>query len=238
MAPYDRNAGGLLDPTPQIIITDHSIGVHSIKQEAGEDEYEVRLLPSPVGSQKKKVEGNKKQKTNGGFKSLWSNKKNKKQQKKSKSTPKKTKKGVKFDDSQNDVQFIPHKTEIAPIQKAILWVNWQDWQTTQNERQRVSRAIAMGVVTPDTPPTDSLLLRGYENLFPHLASKRRENMHSARTLVLREQARARLEGEPTNHDRLAWCYGSITRDSREAAHAQGLADQQQVVEDEGLMPIV
>jgi hypothetical protein len=212
MAPYEKAS-----QSAPLIITDHAIGVHTIRQE-GQEEFEIRLLPTPDTSltktQKSQIES-----------SLPSNKKKQKKNKKKSKT-------IRFD-KEEYIRSIPHKSEITPEEKAVLWVNFYDWQLSQNERQRVSRAASLGYLTIENQ-TEKLFLRGLEVFIPQVAARRRESMHFARTLVLREQARAKLDEQPIDHDHLAWCYGSATQESREKAYNQGLEDFYQVLEDDGV----
>lgn len=212
MPPYDKAS-----QCESLIITDHhAIGLHSIHQEGQEQSFEIRLFPTPEGSKSKA------QKTKSKFGGVSKMKK----QKKNKS------RGVRFDE-QDQTRSIPHKSEFTPEQKALLWVNYHDWQSTQNERQRVSRAVLLGHLTIENQ-TEQLFLRGMECFIPQVAAKRREAVHFSRTLVLREQARAKFEERPLDHEHLAWCYASATHESKGNAYVQGLEDFYQVLEDDGV----
>ncbi len=212
MAPHDKSYEGL-----PLIITDHAFGVHSIRQEG--EEFEVRLLPSPQHT----TESSKGKPCRLLLETIKS-KKHKKNKKRSSS--------VRFE-KQPDIREIPHKSEIGPEEKALLWSNYHDWNSMQNERQRITRAITFGNLTVETQ-TEDLYLRGLENLIPTLAAKRRENIHLALRLVKREQYQAKLERRSIDVDRLARSYGSLTQDSKDAAYAQGLEDFYQVLKDDGI----
>lgn len=208
-----------------MIITDHPIGVHSIRQEDGED-FEVSLLPTPdIDSRASKNTASHKTKSNR-FGRLSKTKKQKKDNNKNRTE------AVYFDE-EADVQLIRHKSEIAPEEKALLWVNYYDWQATQKERFQVARAVLAGHLTMENQ-TEQLFLRGLESAIPQVAAKRRETVNFARTLVLREQSRARLLDRTLDDDHLAWCYGSACQESRGKAYAQGLEDYHQVLEDDGV----
>ena len=198
----------------QLIITGHAIGVHTISLQG--QEFEIRLFPSPNAD----TTGSSSTAQNHGE---WSSK-NKKQKK----NKNKQSRGVRFNRLEY-IRSVPHKSEITPEDKAILWTNYHDWQSTQKERQRVSQAIALGHLTAENQ-TDTLVLRGLEAQIPHVGRQRRESVHFARTLVFREQYRARLEVRPIDPDHLAWCYGSAAEESRVQAFVRGLQDYHQVLQ--------
>lgn len=220
MAPYDKS-------NLPLIITDTPIGVHSVRQ-LGQEEYEVKFLNASKNAKTKtgmfmkrwllkKIDTNKKDSSN-------------KKQKKSKNNKKKV---VAFADDKVQIREIPHRSEITPEQKAQMWRTYHDWSEQQIERQRVQKAILNGHVKSVANQTEDCFVRGLEILIPELAAKRREHIHVAKTLVLREQARARLDNEPIDVGRLAWWYASAAQESKEAAIEQGIEDYFQTLLDNG-----
>ena len=213
MAPHDKS---YFEGLP-LIITDHPIGVHSIREEG--EEFEVRLLPFSqpcnVGSSNKASRF---------FGDVIKSKKQKKNRKGGKT--------VRFEKAA-DYREIPHKSDIGPEEKALLWHGYHDWNAMQLERQRITKAILSGYLTTKNQ-TEEFFLRGLENLIPSWAVKRRENIYNATQLVLREQGKAKMEGGSVDAQSLALSYGRLTQDSKDAAYNQGLDDYYQVLEDDGV----
>lgn len=214
MAPHDKSYDGL----PLLITDNYCMDVHAMGQDG--EEFEVRLLPLPQQCRMNNSNSN----TCRLFKPINNLKKQKKNKKQCKA--------VRFE-KHTDIHEIPHKNEIAPEEKALLWNNYHDWNAMQNERQRITRAIIFGHVTLETQ-TEELFLRGLENLIPTLAAKRRQNMNIAVRHVLREQAQAKSERRSIDVERLALSYGALTHDSKEAAYTQGLDDYYQVLQEYGV----
>jgi len=217
MAPYDKSADG-----SSLLITDDTKG----------QEFSVRLFPSPqkraVNEAKHhkrwtfmkidKKRSKKEKKTTANTTSKRSKKNEKKQQKKKK---------LRFDEDVR-VREIPNRSEITPEEKANMWVNCFDRQAIQNERQRIGRAIMFSNLTLETQ-TDDCMLRGLEMLVPNLATKRRKAVDGAKTLVLREQAQARLHGEAIDEEQLARLYTRVAQESKDEAIEQAIDDYYQVI---------
>ena len=213
MAPHDKS---YYEGLP-LIITDHPIGVHSIREEG--EEFEVRLLPLP---QPCHVDSSSK--TSRFFGDVIKSKKQKKNRKGTKT--------VRFEKAA-DYREIPHKSDIAPEDKALLWNGYHDWNAMQNERLRITKAILSGKLTIKNQ-TEEMFLRGLENLVPTQAAKRRENIYNAHRHVLRAQGLAKAEGRAIDAESLALSYGRMTQESKEAAYNQGLHDYYQVLKDDGV----
>lgn len=210
MAPYDKYANDL-----PLVIMDDALGVHSVRQE-GDDTFEVSLL-----ALRHNIPAEAKSEKNRSFK----DRKKSKKQKKAKT--------VSFDENVH-ITRIPSKSEITPEQKGEMWVSCFDWQAIQREKQSIARDVLIGVISIEDPKHRSTL-RGLETLVTGIAFRRRENIHVARSFVLREQMQARLEEVSLDADRLAWCYGSLVQESRIAAHKQGLEDFCSLVGDEKII---
>ena len=213
MAPYDK-----WEHVLPIVIPDDILGIH--QEEC--DEFEVRLLASCL----KREERAPNSLISRWFKDKKKTKKQKRDNEKSRS--------VRF--NENVLEFrIPHKEDTTPEEKSIMWVNCFDWQAMQSEKLRITRAVLIGHMSIKNPEHRSTL-RGLESVIPELAFSRRDNIMASRSLVLREQNRARLEDAPLDADRLGEMYGKIVNGSRKAAYDRGIEDYHEMMKESCMEP--
>ena len=206
MAPYDKWENVL-----PIVIPDDVLGICQDES----DEFEVRLL-TPCLKREERVPNS--------LISRWF--KDKKKSKKQKRNDEKNR-CVRF--NENVLEFrIPHKEDTTPEEKSIMWTNCFDWQAMQSEKLRITRAVLIGQMSIKNPD-DRSTLRGLESVIPELAFCRRDNILASRSLVLREQSRARLQDTSLDTNRLGEMYGHIVQGSRKAAYERGIEDYREMM---------
>lgn len=215
MAPYDKSSSDL-----PIVIANNVLGVrHSVRQQIS-NEFEVSILAQRLNHQENSLNSRI---------SRWFT--NPKKAKKPKQGDRQ-KRSVRFDE---EIRFyrIPHRDDVTPEQKSLLWINYFDWQAMQKEKQLITRAVLIGHMSIDNPDHRSTL-RGLETLVPVLALRRRENVTRSRSVVLREQTQARLEDMPLDVHRVAHHYAGVVEASRKAAYERAIEDYCEVLKDSGI----
>jgi len=213
MAPYDRWVND-----PSTVIANDIHGIQHSVQEEGSDEFEVRILPARRRRDERIPSPR--------LLSRWFKEKKKPKNEKQ---IKRVNLGVHFDETVV-IYDIARREDLTQEEKSRMWINAFDWNQTQTEKQRITRAVLLGEMSIDNPDHRPFL-RGLETIIPGLAFKRRDNILTARSLVLKEQTKARLNDGELDVHRLGGLYGTLTEASRKAAHDRGIEDYCEVLKD-------